>query len=401
MRASSVLAAATRHARWCRRTLTTVEPWLAETVPLASASAPPPSWCTSPAVFEAESEALFPRLWHPVAAAADVAPPGSVAGASVAGQPILVARASADSGLRAFYNTCSHAGALLAPSDNTGRRVADAATPIVTCGYHGWSYRLLDGRLAAAPRMGGAAEFKARDAGLRVAGVAAEWGPLAFVRLGEEKDASLPVPPSVTAALASAGMPTTPAAVAAFTVVARKTFFLKSNWKVSIANYCDGGYHVPVAHPDLAAGLDLGKYERRVLEGGCSLQVVPPAASAPARLAAGTPAAYAYIWPFTFVNRYGHWLDVNLVRPVSEKLTEIHYVWLRSVDAPPADTASLEADIEASTHVQEEDTALCESVQAGLSARGAKGGRYAPRLEAANFAFHQRVAAAYREVGLL
>ena len=245
--------------------------------------------------------------------------------------------------------------------------------------------------------MGGAAEFRARDAGLRVAGAAAEWGPLAFVKLGEEEGASLPVPPSVTAALAAAGMPTTPAAAAAFTVVARRTFRLHANWKVIVANYCDGGYHVPVAHPDLAAGLDLGRYERRVLEGGCSLQVVPPAATAPARLAASaTPAAYAYIWPFTFINRYGYWLDVNLVRPMSEKLTEIQYVWLRSVDA-----ASLKADIEASCRVQEEDTALCESVQAGLSARGAKGGRYAPRLEAANFAFHRQVAAAYREVGLL
>lgn len=37
-------------------------------------------------------------------------------------------------------------------------------------------------------------------------------------------------------------------------------------------NYLDGGYHVPIAHPGLASGLDLTGY-RNELHGRVSLQV--------------------------------------------------------------------------------------------------------------------------------
>lgn len=39
-------------------------------------------------------------------------------------------------------------------------------------------------------------------------------------------------------------------------------------------NYLDGGYHVPVAHPDLAGGLDEDAYEVKAVKNG-TLQAVP------------------------------------------------------------------------------------------------------------------------------
>ncbi len=51
-----------------------------------------------------------------------------------------------------------------------------------------------------------------------------------------------------------------------------RTYDLTCNWKVFADNYLDGGYHVPIAHPDLAAQLDLGGY-RNELHGVASVQV--------------------------------------------------------------------------------------------------------------------------------
>lgn len=45
----------------------------------------------------------------------------------------------------------------------------------------------------------------------------------------------------------------------------------------------DGGYHVSVAHPELAAGLDLPSYRSTIYE-SCSIQSCQPNSAAEARL---------------------------------------------------------------------------------------------------------------------
>lgn len=97
-------------------------------------------------------------------------------------------------------------------------------------------------------------------------------------------------------------------------------------------NYLDGGYHVPHAHKGLAGGLDLGSYSHEIYE-KLSLQLCGVAGSsrsgggseggsgaagagaADARLS-GSDAVYAFIYPNLMVNRYGPWMDVNLVLPL-------------------------------------------------------------------------------------
>ncbi len=92
-----------------------------------------------PAFFELEREALFKRTWVFAAHTDQLPAPGSYLVTRRTGVPILLIR-GADGIIRAFYNTCRHRGAPVARAD------AGLAADSLTCGYHGWSYRL-DGTL--------------------------------------------------------------------------------------------------------------------------------------------------------------------------------------------------------------------------------------------------------------
>lgn len=84
--------------------------------------------------------------------------------------------------------------------------------------------------------------------------------------------------------------------------VRRQTFSLRCNWKVFCDNYLDGGYHVPVAHPDLASGLDLDAYTSTVFP-HCSVQSCTPDGDERLGL---RPVAYAFLFPNVMINRYGY-----------------------------------------------------------------------------------------------
>lgn len=81
-------------------------------------------------------------------------------------------------------------------------------------------------------------------------------------------------------------------------------------------NYLDGGYHVSVLHKDLTAGLDIDSYKTEVQE-RYSMQKVQGKENEQAdRL--GKSSVYAYLYPNMMINRYGPWMDTNVVIPKSE-----------------------------------------------------------------------------------
>jgi phenylpropionate dioxygenase-like ring-hydroxylating dioxygenase large terminal subunit len=96
---------------------------------------------TDPAFFELERDALFRRGWVYAAHTSQLPAVGSYVVVRHTGAPILIVRGE-DGTLRAFYNTCRHRGAPVARED------AGSAPGSLTCGYHGWTYRL-DGTLKA------------------------------------------------------------------------------------------------------------------------------------------------------------------------------------------------------------------------------------------------------------
>lgn len=95
-------------------------------------------------VFEAEQEKLFARTWQWIGHESEVPNFGDFLTATIAGRPIVVVRGE-DDAINAFYNTCTHRGAIVA----NGRK--GNCNGAFTCLYHAWSFDT-EGKLVSVPR---------------------------------------------------------------------------------------------------------------------------------------------------------------------------------------------------------------------------------------------------------
>ncbi|KAF9604721.1 hypothetical protein IFM89_009157 [Coptis chinensis] len=199
--------------------------------------------------------------------------------------------------------------------------------------------------------------------------------------------------------------------------VCRREYTINCNWKVFCDNYLDGGYHVPYAHTGLASGLKLESYSTTIFE-KVSLQMCESGVTENKdecdRL--GSKAIYAFVYPNFMINRYGPWMDTNLVLPLgpnkcqvifdyflesSLKALPCHMGWPSPCDLKinnasdelevrscPDDKSFIESSLAESERVQMEDITLCEGVQKGLESPAYCTGRYAPTVEKAMHHFH-------------
>lgn len=96
-----------------------------------------------PDIYQAEQERIFARTWQWVAHESELPEIGDYVTATIAGRPVIVAR-DVDGELKAFYNTCTHRGAVLAvkAKGNNGGSF--------TCLYHAWCFDN-GGKLLSAP----------------------------------------------------------------------------------------------------------------------------------------------------------------------------------------------------------------------------------------------------------
>ena len=322
----------------------------------------------------AESEAVFGRSWLPAARTDQLSAAGDYVAGSAGALRYLTVR-SDDGQLRAFHNVCRHNAAAVAAG--CGR----AATEF-TCPYHGWTYDT-SGRLRKATRLAGIERFSARDYGLRPLQSAA-WGPFVLVNAADS-----PARQPGGGVEAGGGFEDLVAdaapALAVFSdpgllFVARREYRLRCNWKVFCNNYLDGGYHVPHAHKALASGVDMATY-RTDLYGLASVQSVALGAAAGDRLrfsgaappGGGERATYAFIYPNFMLNRYGPWMDTNVVVPVGTKECSVVFEYFVH-ESLAADTGYLERCMADSAQVQQEDISLCEDVQRGLESLSALAG---------------------------
>ena len=171
----------------------------------------------------------------------------------------------------------------------------------------------------------------------------------------------------------------------------RRIYMLNCNWKVYVDNYLDGGYHVPHAHKGLSSVVAYTKYTIENFE-RCCLQSSPLDSSTAADSAIGATrqgtAFYLWIYPNFMINAYSGVMDTNLVLPLGVDKCAVIFDYYFADIRPTAEQHRRES-IAVSEKVQDEDMAICDSVQRGLASRVYVAGRLSVRREAGEHLFHR------------
>jgi choline monooxygenase len=177
----------------------------------------------------------------------------------------------------------------------------------------------------------------------------------------------------------------------AFHWMERRHYQFDCNWKVFVDNYLDGGYHVPHLHEGLDSVLDYANYTIENGERFCLQSSPVVAAGAEAETGAvrtGDRALYYWIYPNFMINWYEGVLDTNLVIPRGVDRTEVIFDFYFT-DVSEAARARNLASVDVGQRIQDEDVAICRSVQQGLSSRAYVAGRLSVRREAGEHLFHR------------
>jgi choline monooxygenase len=345
--------------------------------PLERASTIPADWYTDPRVEALERRTVWSRTWQLVGRTAQVAEPGEFVTAEVAGEPVVVVRGT-DGVVRGFFNVCRHhaAAVMTAPCGKVDR---------LRCPYHGWTYDLA-GRLRGVPEFDGVCDFDRGATGLVPLAVAS-WEGLVFVHLDPD-----PVP--LERYLGELVGQVAPLGLTALQFSERREYTLSCNWKVFVDNYLDGGYHVPHLHASLNSVLRYTDYTIENFERFC-LQSSPIAGDGegdPATAAVRKGRAlYYWIYPNLMLNWYAGHLDTNLVIPLAVDRTKVVFEFFFD-DTGPAHREANRQSVAVSERIQDEDVAICESVQRGLGSRAYRAGRLSVRREAGENLFHKLLA---------
>ncbi|MBS0456323.1 MAG: aromatic ring-hydroxylating dioxygenase subunit alpha [Proteobacteria bacterium] len=344
-------------------------------LPLEDASTIPASWYLDPRVLELEKTTTFSHTWQLAARADQVRSPGDYVTCEIAGEPILVVRGD-DGVLRGFFNVCRHhAAAVMTQPQGCAKNLR--------CPYHGWTYAL-DGALRGTPSFVSECHFERGAHGL-VPVALHEWENWVFVRLDAQG-------PSFEEGFGSGLLHEIAAlGLSGMGWFERRHYYFDCNWKVFVDNYLDGGYHVPHLHKGLDSVLDIKNYTiengaRHCLQSSPIVKGTEHAQFASVR--GGERALYYWVHPNFMINWYEGVMDTNLVLPLGVDRTEVIFdFWF--ADVSDAAREHNRASIEVGQIIQDEDMAICKSVQRGLGSRSYSTGRLSVRREAGEHLFHR------------
>jgi len=341
--------------------------------PLAEAATIPAEWYTDVRIAELERRTVFDTTWQMVGRVDQVAAPGQYLTATVAGEPVVVVRGD-DRVLRGFFNVCRHhAAAVMTEPCGRARQLR--------CPYHGWTYGL-DGAFKSAPELDGVRSFDPAKNGLVPVDVAT-WEQLVFVHLRPD-----PVP--LADFLGDVTRQVEPLGLGSLQFLERRTWELRCNWKVFVDNYLDGGYHVPFLHKGLNSILDYKAYTIENFGRAC-LQKSPIDPTGGETMTANVrhgQALYYWLYPNLMLNWYEGYLDTNLVIPLGIDRMMVVFDFYFADTSPEAAERNRQS-MAVSERIQDEDHAICESVQRGLSSRAYQKGRLSVRREAGEHLFHR------------
>ena len=343
--------------------------------PLERASTIPAPWYRDTRVLELELSGVFGKTWQVAGRLDQVRNAGEFFTADIAGEPIVVVRGD-DGQLRAFYNVCRHHAAAVVPE-------AQGCAKQFRCPYHGWTYGI-DGALKGMVEFDGVCNFDRAQNGLVPLRVDT-WENFVFVSLdpsAQTLDKFLGAVPPLVAPLHLTQK---------LHYFDRRVYTLNCNWKVYVDNYLDGGYHVPHAHKGLSSVIEYTQYTIENFERAC-LQSSPLSSDSksPAGVAATRQgrAFYLWIYPNFMINAYEGVMDTNLVVPLAVDKCAVIFDYYFA-DTSEAATAHHLESIAVSEKVQDEDMAICDSVQRGLGSRAYVAGRLSVRRETGEHLFHR------------
>jgi choline monooxygenase len=344
--------------------------------PLEEAWTIPASWYTDDRIYELELETVFAVSWQYAGRLDQLIEPGKYVTADIAGEPIVIVRDS-DNTLRGFFNVCRHhAAAVMTEPEGKANQLR--------CPYHGWTYSL-EGELKGTPDFTGVCNFERATNGL-VPVENSVWEKWVFVRLSGKP--ALPLNDFIGSDLAGQFEPL---ALKKLHWSERRHYTFDCNWKVFVDNYLDGGYHVPHLHKGLDSVLDYSKYTIETGERFClqwSPMVSDGAEQQTGAVRKGDRALYYWIYPNFMINWYDGAMDTNLVIPRGVDQTEVIFDFYFPDTSESARARNL-ASIEVGQRIQDEDEAICKSVQRGLNSRAYNAGRLSVRREAGEHLFHR------------
>lgn len=343
---------------------------------LARAYTIPASWYVNKDLYDLELQTVFSSNWHLAGRLDQLQEPGQYITTDIGTEPVVLVRDN-DCVLRAFFNVCRHHAA-------TVMTEAEGSASHFRCPYHGWTYSLA-GELKGTPDFAGVCDFERENNGLVPVPVA-EWENWAFVNLSTSarsfdhflgKDL-----------------------IAQFSLLKlqdlhwfeRRHYNFDCNWKVFVDNYLDGGYHVPYLHKGLDSVLDYSNYQIENGEHFClqwSPIVSEGAEEQTGAVRKGDRALYYWIYPNFMINWYEGVLDTNLVIPRGVDQTEVIFDFYFPDVTSEQSRQRNSQSIAVGQRIQDEDVAICKSVQRGLNSRAYNAGRLSVRREAGEHLFHR------------
>jgi phenylpropionate dioxygenase-like ring-hydroxylating dioxygenase large terminal subunit len=304
--------------------------------------------------------ALFRR--HPIVigAASQLQKPGDFVTHDALGVPLLAAR-DGTGRLNGFINVCRHRGARLMQAP------CGSGHSTFVCRYHGWSYGL-DGRLRGVSHPSGFPDLDRSQRGLAPLRVFEQAGLLFAQLASEEGQAFEAQAQPLFAELQTFGL-------GSRHVFCSSTRVIGANWKLMVETMLET-YHIATLHEQTAASAFEDNFMAFETLGGPNGRFAIPFKGA-ARPRAGEDddwqllfhAALVYwIFPNTFIFMFGPFVHVISIYPETTSkctVTSTALIDPSHVDEPRREAFRLAYDSYWQTI--DEDVAIVESVQAGLS----------------------------------
>lgn len=333
-----------------------------------------------PAIFAAEQERIFARMWNCVGRADALAVRGDFMVRTVAGESIIIVRNRAGE-LRAYFNVCRHRGTRIC------QQPAGRLSETIQCPYHAWTYTVDEGELIGAPHMQEAAEFDRRDYALHRAAIA-EWAGFIFVNVAQAPQPFAEAYAPMLERVARYGLAHLRAGHAV-------RYDVAANWKLVFQNYSEC-LHCPTIHPELAAvlpyqsgandlteGSFLGGYmeiraphESATLSGrACGRLLSPVLAESEDR----RRAFYYTLMPNMLLSLHPDYVNYYMIHPLGPQRTIVESEWLFHPDTLADRTADIRDAIDFWDVTNRQDWHIIEESQLGVSSRRYVPGPYSPR----------------------